>query len=57
MKCEQTKEVLDSIEKIQKFIEEPKSKDSHGRLISVFDKLCFVQEDLTKLSKFIKENS
>ena len=46
------KQVIEkAIEKIQKFIEENDSKDSHGIKLSDFDKLCFVQADLTKLKK------
>lgn len=37
------------IEKIQKFIEETESVNSGGQKLSDFDKLCFVQEDLTKI--------
>lgn len=49
------KTILKKIEEIQKFIEENDSKDSHGRDISDFDKLCFIQEDLTKLKELIEE--
>ena len=49
------KKILNEIEKIQKFIEENDSKDSHGQSISDFDKLCLVQQDLTKLQEHIKK--
>lgn len=49
------KKILDEIEKIQVFIEKQDAFDSHGRKLSDFDKLAFVQEDLTKLQKMIKE--
>ncbi len=48
------KKILKKIEDIQKFIENQNATDSHGRKLGEFDKLCFVQEDLTKLQKFIK---
>jgi hypothetical protein len=48
------RQILNKIEKIQKFIEENKSVNSKGQRITDFDKLCFIQEDLTKLQEFIK---
>lgn len=50
------KKILDEIEKIQLFIEEQDAVDRHGRKISDFEKLAFVQEDLTKLQKMIRED-
>ncbi len=41
--------ILKKLESIQKFIENPNAKDSKGRKIDEFDKLCFVNEDLTEL--------
>lgn len=52
---QQRKEILKRIEAIQKFIEEVDSKDSRGRKIGDFDKLCFIQEDLTKLKELIEK--
>ena len=49
----QQKQILNKIEEIQRFIEDNNAKDSHGRKLSDFDKLCFVQEDLTKLKELI----
>jgi hypothetical protein len=43
--------MLEEIEEIIKFIENRKAKDSHGRLLDNFDKLCFVLEDLEKLKQ------
>lgn len=51
------KKILEELEKIQKFIENPNAKDSHGMKIDDFDKLCFVQEDLTKLKELIKKGN
>lgn len=48
--------VLDEIEKIQIFIENPKATDSKGRILNDFDKLAFVQQDLTKLQDLIKKD-
>lgn len=49
------KKILNEIEKIQVFIEKQDAVDSKGRRLSDFDKLTFVQEDLTKLQEMIKE--
>ena len=46
--------ILNELEKIQNFIEDSNATDSNNRKLSDFDKLCFVQEDLTKLKKIIK---
>jgi len=48
------KQILEDIESMQKFIEESDSKNSKGLELNDFDKLCFLQEDLTKLKEVIK---
>lgn len=50
------KKILDEIEKIQLFIEKRDATDRHGRKINDFEKLAFIQEDLTKLQEIIKED-
>ena len=54
MKSVTKKQILKDIEKMQKFIEESDSKNSQGLELNDFDKLCFLQEDLTKLKECIK---
>jgi hypothetical protein len=53
-KAEKSK-ILRELEIIQKFIEKQNAVDRYGRKIDDFNKLCFVQEDLTKLKKLIKK--
>ncbi len=45
--------IVKRLNRIQDFISENESKDSKGYPLSDFDKLCFVQDDLTELRNLV----